>query len=179
MVALINEAIFSGGGIYGKRPAGLMVKALGQSPSAHVCRYKIKRTKGGVRKRDGKWCPNVPPPWLPKNYDTPFHPTGNSVAYCIQHATLMGASEIVLMGFTLKDGSSYEFGRFNPVTKKPPIYNSEPTLAFCRWYQQQFPGRIRLAKGWDGPLYDAGIFEVIDLSTPAGRTPNLPWPWTR
>lgn len=178
MVALVNEAIFTGGGVYGKQSASLMVRTLGRSPSAHVCRYKIKRTKGGVR-RSGRWHPNVPDPWLPKTYEDAFHPSGNSLAYCIQHATLMGASEIVLLAFTLQTGSAYEFGRFNPVTRKPPTYNHEPVLRFCEWYQRQFPGRVRLVKGWEGPLYEARIFEEIDLDTLAGRTPNLPWAWTR
>lgn len=86
----------------------------------------------------------------------------------------MGAAEIVLMGFTLQSGVGYEHGRMNPVTGKSSFYLPEAPLAWLRWYQESFPGRVKLAKGWSGPIYDAGIFEVIEL----GRDESAAYPWT-
>jgi len=185
VVALINEAILSGGGIYGRQSAGLAVKLIGKQKAAHVCGYKIQRTTGG-KIVNRNWIANVPPPFLPKSYNDQFHQTGNSLGYCIQHATLMGAKEIVLLGFTLKSGSAYEFGRINPVTKRPPEYDLDghvaPVLNFCRFYEKRFPGRVKLAKGWEGPIYDAKVFQVIDL-TPKRPSPvggeEVRFPWTR
>lgn len=124
-----------------------------------------------------KWVASVQPPFVPKRYTDEFHNTGNSIGYCVQHAHLMGAAEIVLLGFTLQAGSPYEDGRMNPLTNRPSIYATERSIDYLRWFAQQFPGRVRLGKGWDGPLYEARLFEEIDLDTPEGLTPNLPWRW--
>lgn len=178
MVALVNEAILSSSGSpYGKRSENLAVRMLGKQRSQSICTYRIERIRGGQR-RGRVWAPNYPPPRLPKTYAEAFHPTGNSMAYCLQHAHLMGAKEIYLMGFTLRPGSAYEFGRFNPVTKKPSFYEQsaiESVISFCQHFEKAFPGRARLVKGWEGPIYQAGVFQVVDLGRTESKTP----PWTR
>lgn len=171
----MSRGVLGGQGAYSKNAVGLAVRQLGRQSPVVVAPFTIKQSKGG-QLVDGVWCPTAQQPFLPKDYSDQFHNGGNSICFTIQHAHLMGASEIVLLGFTLQSGSAYEFGRTNPVTKKPAFYQLDRAMDWLRWFADQFPGRVRLAKGWDGPLYEAGLFEEIDLTDP-GDTPNLPWDW--
>lgn len=99
------------------------------------------------------------PAYLPESYAHPFHPGGNSVCYCIQHAHLMGADPIYLIGFTLQAGTAYAWGeRRNPVHKRPPFYDVPRAMDWLRFYESRYPGRVRLDPSFDGPIYD--VFQV-------------------
>ena len=178
LVVLVSKGVLGRKGPYSVTEAGLQVKHIGRKNPTHIVSFDIKKSKGG--KRVGRaWVPNAQDPFLPKSYLDEFHNGFNSLCFCIQHAHLMGASEIVCLGFTLKSGSPYESGRMHPIFKKPSIYVPERSIDWLAWFAKMFPGRVRLGKGWSGPLYDAKLFEEIDLDTPKGLTPNLPWDWTR
>lgn len=119
-----------------------------------VVEYGIQRPKGGRRRADGAFVNNEAKPFLPVGYKDEFHPGGNSVCYCIQHAHLWGAAPIYLLGFTLENGSAYEFGRTNPVTRKAAFYEQDRALSFLKWYESRYPGRVLLLPGWSGPIYE-------------------------
>ena len=142
-----------------------------------IVEYAIERAKGGRRRDDGTFVNGESAPYLPESYRDGFHPGGNSVCYCIQHAHLWGADPIYLLGFTLENGSSYEFGRTNPVTRRPAFYEQDRALSWLRWYEAQYPGRVRLMPGWSGPIYDVFKTEVLhdepdEPESDAGQLPG-------
>lgn len=92
-------------------------------------------------------------PYILDSFDKPYSAAGNSVCFAIQTAHLMGCEPIYLMGFTLQTGSRYFFKGPNPATKRPAFYDAEPPLEWCRFYESQFPGRVKLLPGWEGPIY--------------------------
>ena len=120
----------------------------------------IRRHNMGMTLKGGRMVSNMHPPYLPEKLTDEFHPGGNSVCYGIQLAHLMGCNPIYLLGFTLRSGSNYFYGRQNPVTGRSTLYQAERALHWLRWYESQHPGRVRLFPGWDGPIYD--VFQVED-----------------
>ena len=125
-----------------------------------VSEITIGPAKGGMRGKDGVWRPSRVPPFMPEKITDPYHPGGNSVCYMIQTAHLMGCDPIYLLGFTLASGSGYFFGTTNPVTGKRSVYDSDRALDWLKWYQNRYPGRVKLWPGWAGPIYD--VLEVLD-----------------
>ncbi len=113
------------------------------------------------QRADGRKVPEAPPPYIPKSLKEPLHPGGNSLCYGIQIAHLMGADEIVALGFTLRSNTPYEHGKLNPATNRPSLYiddHVDRVLDFCSWYEGKHPGVVKLGPEWDGPLRE--VFSV-------------------
>ena len=131
---------------------------------AHIVHYKLQTSKGGKNVWNEKMQCHVfhnaiLPPYVPKSYQEPLHQGGNSVCFTIQHAHLMGADPIYLVGFTLQQGSGYAFGgRENPIHGRPPFYEVDRALDWLRFYESRYPGRVRLDPTFAGPIYD--VFQV-------------------
>jgi hypothetical protein len=125
-----------------------------------ISEISIAPAKGGTRTKDGVYRPAIVEPFLPKRITDPYHPGGNSLCYMIQTAHLMGCDPIYAIGFTLASGSTYFFGRENPVTRRSSIYDTERAIHWLRWYQSRYPGRVRLWPGFNGPVYK--VLEVVD-----------------
>ncbi len=118
-----------------------------------VSEISVKQLKGGKIEK-GVWRRPWADPYIPEKITDPYHPGGNSVCYMIQTAHLMGCDPIYLLGFTLSSGSTYFFGRDNPVRKRPPLYEVDRAIHWLSWYEERYPGRVRLVPGWDGPICD-------------------------
>ncbi len=157
MVVLVHRALF-GGGAYTTSHSRLL-RMVG-SGERRIHEIEIARGKGKVRLPNGVVRHCAPEPFLPAKLTDLFHPGGNSVCYTIQLAHLMGCNPIYLLGFTLQSGTPYFFGRQNPALRRTSIYDEEVPLAWCRWYETQHPGRVRLWPGWGGPIY--GVFQTLD-----------------
>lgn len=95
--------------------------------------------------------------YTPETPADTFYPAGNSLCYAIQLAHAMGAREIVCVGFTLRNGSGYFFKGANPVTKGSGFWRPELPLEWLRWFDENHPGKVKLAPGFDGPLYQQGL----------------------
>lgn len=130
---------------------------VGRPKNLSICEFEVAPMRGGARV-GGKWLNTAVPPYMPANASAKFHPSGNSVCYAIQWGMLMGCDPIYLMGFTLRSGSGYDWGTANPITQKPAFYDLERALAFLRFVEGRWPGRVRLLPGWEGPIYD--VFHV-------------------
>jgi hypothetical protein len=157
MVVLVNRPIF-GGGPYSTTHSRLL-KMVG-SGERRIIEIEIARAKGKIRLPSGVIRNCAPEPYMPKRLTELFHPSGNSVCYTIQLAHLMGCNPIYLLGFTLQSGTPYFFGRQNPALRRTSFYDEEVPLTWCRWYETQHPGRVRLWPGWDGPIYE--VFRTLD-----------------
>jgi hypothetical protein len=149
-----------GGGTYSTRGRAFATMIGRRKP--WICNFTISMPSGGRRDSRGLFRNAMEPPYLPESYQKPFHAGGNSVCYAIQHAHLWGADPIFLLGFTLENGTGYEFGRTNPVTRRPAFYEQERALAFLKWYEARYPGRVRLMPGWAGPIYEVFGTEELD-----------------
>jgi hypothetical protein len=132
-----------------------------------VVEVDICPAKGKFRLPTGVIRNDVPAPYVPKSIKDPFCHAGNSVCFTIQLAHLMGCNPIYLLGFTLQSGTPYFFGRTNPVLRRTSVYDAEVPMAWLKWYESKFPGRVKLAPGYGGPIYD--VFEVDDA---LGRYPD-------
>jgi hypothetical protein len=103
----------------------------------------------------------APEPYTPEGVNHNLYPVGNSLGYGIQLAQLMGAEEIVALGFTLRSNAGYEHGAYNPVTKRPTRYTDdhvERVIHWCRWFEGKYPGLVKVGSEWDGPLRE--VFET-------------------
>ena len=154
MVVLVNRQIF-GGGAYSTTHSRIL-KMVGHG-ERKMTEVQVAQPKGKIRLPNGLIRNCAPEPYMPKKLTDLLHPSGNSVCYQLQIATLMGYDPIYLMGFTLKKGTPYFFGRDHPVYagRVGGFYDEEVPMAFLRWYQKNFPNRARLLPGWDGPIYSA------------------------
>lgn len=141
-------------------------------PSRPFSEIRIQTSKRARRSRDGKIVFEHTPPFLPKALTDEFHPSANSLCFGIQLAHLMGAKRIIAIGFTLQSGLGYFFSRTNPATRRTTFYEQERALAFCRWFEQRFPGRVLLDPSFTGPIYE--VFQTM-RDKPAPDT-NLPKP---
>jgi hypothetical protein len=140
--------------------SGRLLKLVGQTKLFTRIEFLIAPPARGGRRIGQEWHNTISPPFLPERADQPFHPGGNSLCYALQWANLMGADPIYLIGFTLQSGSAYDWGYENPVTHRPSFYDVPRALDFCRFFEQQFPGRARLSSGYQGPIYD--VFRKAD-----------------
>lgn len=161
MVVLANKGIFGGGpySVAGSRAAKLVGSKVRQ-----VVEVSIGNVRGGQRiERGGKgvYHAGIVPFYQPKSFREPLHPGGNSLCYCIQVATLMGASRIYALGFTLESGTPYFFGRTNPATGKSSFYQVDRPLDWLKGYEARFPGRVLLFSGWSGPIYS--VFKTAEF----------------
>ena len=132
-----------------------------------ISAIKIKSLKGVPGKRvkikgGGVWHRNIHPPYIPEHITEHYHPGGNSLCYSIQTAHLMGCHPIYAMAFTLQSGTGYFHGLTNPATRTRSLYDTERALSWLRWYENNFPGKVRLVPGWEGPLSDIFSTETID-----------------
>lgn len=128
-----------------------------------IYNFKIRRGSGRMVRRGGRVDREIVASYFPSSYREPFHPGGNSLCFALQHAALMRAERVFLMGFTLDSGQPYHFGRMNPVTRKPSFWQAERPMAFLRWVEQERPGWVRLLPGWTGPLYDEPVFQTAEF----------------
>lgn len=158
MVVVANKHIF-GGGPYSVA-GGKMIREVGK-PLRTMAEITVKPRKGG-RKVGKVYRAGVSPPFMPEKMTEPFHPGGNSVCYMIQTAHLMGCDPIYLLAFTLESGTPYHFGKVNPVTRTGAFYDPDPPLDWLRWYEERYPGRVRVCSGWSGPIYDVFQLERFD-----------------
>ena len=147
----MNRGIF-GGGVFSVA-RGRQVRIVG-GKERRIAEIGIRHLKGAHRAKSGEVQYAIMEPFLPRSLREDLHHGGNSLCFAIQLAHLMGADPIYLVGFTLQNGSNYFFGRTNPVTRKATVYQHERALAWCRWYQSKFPGRVQLDPTFSGPIYD-------------------------
>jgi len=116
---------------------------------------RIAQPKGSVLMEDGVRRNGHTPSYMPESLADELHPGGNSLCYTIQLAHLMGCDPIYALAFTIKPGSGYQWGdNKNPVTGRASMYDTRRALDWLSWYQQQWPGRVQLVEGWNGPVYD-------------------------
>lgn len=147
----------------------MQVRHIGGPPRA-FSEIRIQASKRARRSREGKIVFEHTPPFLPKALTEEFHPSANSLCFGIQLAHLMGARQIHAIGFTLQSGLGYHFGRTNPVTRRTTFYEKDRALAFCRWFEQRFPGRVLLDPSFDGPIYECfGTSSVREVRESEGE----------
>lgn len=165
MALFVLGGIIHGSSPYRSTHDRLVAKALGL-PTRTVVPFRIKPPGkcSRVQKIDGRkvFWPEMADPFLPGSFNDRYHPSGNSLCYMVQTAHLLGADPIYALGFTLQAGSTYFFGRENPVTVRPPIYDTDRALHWLAWYRSQHPGRLKLLPGFSGPVYDCLETEDID-----------------
>lgn len=148
----MNRAIVSPSGTHGRtNPVFRMAGAKNLKPTPITIGHpgRFRQGPGGRRIHD------CPPYYVPKKLSEPLYPVGNSLGYAIQVAHLMGASEILALGFTLVSGTGYEHGELNPATGKPSRYTDDHVdrvLGWCKFFEKQYPGRVKVGPEWDGPL---------------------------
>lgn len=150
MVIVANKQLF-GGGVYSTAHSSKL-RMVGRA-ERRIAGITIETAKAAGRKRDGSLRFAHAPPRMPKKLSDPFHPGSNSLCFAVQLAHLMGCNPIVAVGFTLQNGLGYHFGRSNPVTGRTTLYEQERALAWLRWYNATFPGRLLLDPTFDGPVY--------------------------
>jgi len=163
----MNESIF-GGGVFSMR-GGKMLRQVG-SRLIEPYLIRIAKPKGTVLFPDGVRRNGVSEPYMPETLSEPFHPTGNSIGYTMQLAHLMGAGRILLHAFTLRNGSRYDFGDLNPITKRPPVYDLRRALDWLTWFESKWTGKAMLVPGWDGPIQD--VLQTISLDELLGTKPK-------
>lgn len=159
MVVVASKGIF-GGGAYSTTHSR-QLKMLG-SRTRKLAEISIGKAKGGAFVMAGGrrvWQASIVPPFMPKNVTDDFHPGGNSLCFMIQTAFLMGCDPIHLLGFTLQSGTAYHFGLNNPVTKQRSFYVTAQPMHWLRWVQREYPGRVVLWPGWQGPIYE--VFDEV------------------
>lgn len=117
-----------------------------------MAQVAIQRAPASWR-QNGKAAVRGMDPYLPEKAAAEWSNGGNSLTYAIQLAHLMGCGQMFAIGFTLASGSPYFFARQNPATRKPSRYQEEIPLAWCRWFEKRFPGRVLLDPTFDGPVY--------------------------
>lgn len=141
-LAVVNKKVFGGGYISPSHSRHLRMIGKGQ---AKITEISISSFKD-----------NEKPPYLPTKLSDPLFPAGNSLAYGVQIAHLMGASEIIATGFTFKSGSPYQHKGGNPATRLPVAKYGiiETPLAWLEWYCRKHPNRLRLDVSFSGPLYE-------------------------
>jgi hypothetical protein len=166
---VVNRGIF-GGGVFSVA-RGRQVRMIG-GPQRVVSEIGIKPLKGAHRAKDGTMSYAMQEPFLPRTLREELHHGGNSLCFSIQIAHLMGASRIYAVGFTLQTGSNYFFGRTNPVTRKATVYQHERAMAWCRWFESKFPGRVQLDPTFDGPIYS--IFKKANFDAREATTVHEP-----
>jgi len=136
-------------------------------PPRQMLLYRIKHPGNCSRVHqlpDGSYAawPEMQDGFVPKSFDEPFHPGGNSLCYMTQLAHVLGAEQIYAIGFTLQHSSPYFFGREHPLRGGPAIYDTDRALHWLSWYESQHPGRLKLLPGFSGPVYDVLRTEELD-----------------
>jgi hypothetical protein len=148
---VVSRGIF-GGGVFSVA-RGRQVRIVG-GVERHISEIGIRPLRGAHRARDGSMQYAMQEPFLPRSLREELHHGGNSACFAVQLAHLMGADPIFLVGFTLQNGGNYFFANTNPVTRRATLYQSERALAWLRWYEKMFPGRVQLDPSFNGPIYD-------------------------
>ncbi len=152
MVVVVNGKIF-GGDTFSMK--GSAIARLIGSKRVNPYEIFIERVKGIEKCSDGVMRNGVTAPFMPKSFKHEYHPSGNSLCYTIQTAHLMGCDPIYALGFTLKSGSRYFWGESkNPILNRGSIYDVRRAVAWLKWYEHSWPGRVQLVQGWAGPVYD-------------------------
>lgn len=177
MVVVANKGIFGGGTFSMKGEA--IARMVGQK---RITPYHIQvaPAKGVTLYPDGVQRNAVTEPYMPKRMTDPYHPGGNSICYGIQTAFLMGADPIYALGFTLRSGSRYFWGdTTNPILRRSSIYDARRAVEWLSWFESQWPGRVQLVEGWDGPVYDAlpkvtydELRARLEKASPGARQPR-------
>jgi len=158
MVCLVSRGIFKAG--HYSSHSSRLLRLVGQPRCVSIAEFSIKPVSRSGRRIGNEWHNTVMPPYLPQKATDEFHPSGNSLGYALQWAHLMEADPIYLIGFTLQSGSGYDWGPNNPVTGRPNFYDTPRIMDFCRFFEEKYPGRVRLSPGYQGPVYD--IFKKAD-----------------
>lgn len=151
MACVVSKHIF-GGGIYSTTHSR-QLKMVGTG-ERQLIEVEIAKAKGGQRLSNGQWHADIVPPFMPKKFTDRFHPGGNSACYMIQTAILMGCDPIYLLGFTFQSGTGYHFGLNNPATRRRSFYVTDRPMHWLRWCAREYPGRVLLWPGWQGPIYE-------------------------
>lgn len=143
-----------------------MLRMVGQRtwPVTEIMIQPVRGMPGKVKRRGDRnvFEREAVAPFMPERITDLYHPGGNSLCYCIQTAHLMGCNPIYAMGFTLESGTGHFHGLDNPTTGRRSVYDAPRALDWLRWYAAEFPGRVRLLPGWQGPVYDALPTEALD-----------------
>lgn len=143
VLAVVNKKIFGGGIMSPSHSRHL--RMIGQGEARRV-EIEIESCSASQKR----------PNRIPANFADPLHPGGNSLCYAVQIAHLMGADQIVAVGFTLKSGSRYQHKGGNPATRcETARYGdiSRP-MSWLSWYCNTFPGKLALDVTFEGPLYE-------------------------
>jgi hypothetical protein len=180
-IVLASKGIFGRSGYYSWKSPNI-ARIVGRPGKPHIEMFNILAPQRG--RTDPKtriYHPTLPAPYLATAPDHPFFLGGNSACYAINWAHLMGAKDCVLYGFTMKSNGGYFFGNGEKPTPQSGIYDTRYLKPFMEFVAQHEPGFVKLAKGWEGPLYDWKIFEEIEILTSevprvsiTGR-PSVPW----
>lgn len=160
-VVLAHEGIFGAKGYYSRKSPNV-ARVVGRDFGPRIVRFAIQIPKRGQRdKETGVFRRTMEPPFLVDELK-PFHYSGNSCGYALQWAHLMGASEVYLMGFTMKNYSGYFFTPNVRPTKGSGKYDPR-IMDFLRFVNQSKPGWVKIVRGWEGPIYNVG-FEEVELT---------------
>lgn len=149
----------------------MQMRMVGGAPRT-VSEISIARLTGAQRAKDGTMSYALMPPFVPRSLREDLHHGGNSLCFAIQIAHLMGADQIYAVGFTLQSGGGYFFSRTNPVTRKATVYQHERALAWCRWFESKFPGRVQVDPTFDGPI--TGVFKKANFDAREAIPRNEP-----
>lgn len=149
--------------MYSAKSANRGQRLVGRKYKYDLVLWKTNPPKGGQRQRNGQFSRPLQPPFVPSSIAEPLHFGANSLCYCIQLAHIMGARTIYVHAMTLEQKQGYEHGPDHPLIPRHPGYENRHVLAWLRWYAENHPGRVKLVRGWHGPLYDAHLFEEVDL----------------
>lgn len=169
-ITVANRGIF-GGGVFSVA-RGRQVRIVGKSERI-IAEIGVRSLKGAYRdKKSGQIRYAIMEPFIPHTLREDFHHGGNSACFAIQLAHLMGCDPIYMIGFTLQNGSNYFFGRTNPVTRKPTIYQHERALHWLSWYERMHPGRVRLDPSFNGPIYD--VFQKANFDARQATAEHKP-----
>ena len=177
-VVVVAQAGIFKAGPYSARSPNVGTRLVGKTFNYELSTFEIKKLSGGRRMPDGRFVRDFEPPFMPSNPKELFHPGGNSVCYAIQWGFLMEADPIFLLAFTLQKGGGYECGATNPATRNQHGFmwknadKPERAMAWLKWVEKNWPGRVRLLPGWKGPIYD--VFRTEKLSAAAPQDSQEP-----
>lgn len=176
---MANQGCFGKGSYYSNKSPNV-ARVLGRHLAPRTVMFQIQSSRNGRRRADGVYERVAGVPFLRDDIG-PFYFAGNSAGYALQWAHLMGASEVLLMGFTMRDNSGYFFTHSQRPTRLSGVYNPR-VLDFLRFVNREKPGFVKLVRGWEGPIYDLGLEEVeltaedvVSAKAPVSVKHVIPW----